>query len=158
MAAPPPQETATAPSLPAPLKALESCRPISLAERSGMKSAWVLVTNGDQESAQKEALLGPGPLVAPESRLVRRYCSSSGSAGLSSWRCPPLCHSHSSSRKKERGPGQEGQEMSGVGLCWATWPGTPGRGPASWRGRRLPFCTENGRGWERAGEGPELGP
>lgn len=51
---------------------------------------------------------------------------------------------------------QEGHEMSGLGLCHATWPGTPGPGgckPERWmlRGRLL-FCSETGHGADRVGK------
>lgn len=51
--------------------------------------------------------------------------------------------------------------MSGMGLCWAIWPGTPGPGackPERWmlRGKLL-FCPETVHGSGRAEEGPEVG-
>lgn len=43
-------------------------------------------------------------LGAMASQPVRRCCSSSGGEGLSSWRCSPPCHSHSSSGEERKRP------------------------------------------------------
>lgn len=89
------------------------------------------MTSRLQELAQREHKGRGLPWQPLKTRQVRRYCSSSGGEGLSSWRCPPLCHSRSSSgeEKKRARVGVTGcceqsnsqQPKSIYSISWGKW-------------------------------------
>lgn len=117
-----------------------------------MQSARVLVTNRDQESAQKGALLGlglPGGQLGGAAPPPGVEGFPLGDVLLCVTLTVPL------QNKTKNDPGQEGHEMSGMGLCWATWPGACK--PERWmlRGQLL-FCPETVLASGRGEGGPEV--
>lgn len=83
-----------------------------------MQAVWVLVTSGDPESAQREPaqLGGTAPPTGVESLPLDNVL---------------LCVTLAIPLGRKRGPGQDGHERPGMGLCWAAWLTRPGQGPAS---------------------------
>lgn len=108
LAAPPPGDSYNSQSLLKVLSPADSSL-LQSAQELRMSESWCQA--GSKNLHSRDTGTGTS-LAATASQPVRRYCSSSAGEGLSSWRCSPPCHSHSSSGEEKKRPRAGYQQMT----------------------------------------------